>query len=230
MACDRSLIHNLSLFHDMEPADLSRLLMLTVIRRYLKNDIVFEQGAEPAAFYLLLDGRLKVSQVTPDGQQVMVGILHPGDMFGLDSAFAGSNHSGTAHSAVDSIVVSWSMADWDAVIGSCPRLATNAMQTICQRLDEAQTRLRELSTLEVEPRLANSMLRLIEKAGRVEGGCTCIDFPLTRQDIAEMNGTTMHTVSRIFSSWEAKGLVEGRHRKLMVLDPAGLARIADPVN
>ena len=67
------------------------------------------------AFYLLLDGRLKVSQVTPDGQQVMVGILHPGDMFGLDSAFAGSNHSGTAHSAVDSIVVSWSMADWATV-------------------------------------------------------------------------------------------------------------------
>jgi CRP-like cAMP-binding protein len=76
--------------------------------------------------------------------------------------------------------------------------------------------------------VAHAVLRLAEKAGRPEGGGLRIDFPITRQDIAEMTGTTLHTVSRILSAWEGQGLVEGGRQKLMVNDTAALARIADP--
>ena len=120
------------------------------------------------------------------------------------------------------------MGDWDAVVENNPRLAINAMQTIGQRLDEAHTRLREMSTQEVERRVAHAVLRLAEKAGRIEGGGTRIDFPITRQDIAEMTGTTLHTVSRLLSAWETRGLVTGGRQKLTVIDADGLSRIADP--
>ena len=62
----------------------------------------------------------------------------------------------------------------------------------------------------------------------MEDGGTRIDFPITRQDIAEMTGTTLHTVSRVLSAWESQGLVEGGRQKLTVTDVKGLARIADP--
>lgn len=228
MAIDISLVRNLPLFRQMDPAALSRLMTRATPRRVLSGETVFEQGAEAAAFYLLLHGRLKVSQVTPDGQQVIVRVVHPGDLFGFARALARSDYPGTARAAVESIVVSWPMADWDAVVENNPRLAINAMQTIGQRLDEAHTRLREMSTQEVERRVANAVLRLAEKAGRKEEGGTRIDFPITRQDIAEMTGTTLHTVSRLLSAWEGQGLVEGGRQKLTVIDAEGLARIADP--
>ncbi|WP_374303424.1 Crp/Fnr family transcriptional regulator [Paracoccus sp. (in: a-proteobacteria)] len=221
-------MRNLPLFRQMDPAALSRLMTRATPRRVLSGETVFEQGAEAAAFYLLLHGRLKVSQVTPDGQQVIVRVVHPGDLFGFARALARSDYPGTARAAVESIVVSWPMADWDAVVENNPRLAINAMQTIGQRLDEAHTRLREMSTQEVERRVANAVLRLAEKAGRKEEGGTRIDFPITRQDIAEMTGTTLHTVSRLLSAWEGQGLVEGGRQKLTVIDAEGLARIADP--
>ncbi|MFC3167974.1 cyclic nucleotide-binding domain-containing protein [Paracoccus fontiphilus] len=228
MAIDISLVRNLPLFRQMDPAALSRLMTRATPRRVLSGETVFEQGAEAAAFYLLLHGRLKVSQVTPDGQQVIVRVVHPGDLFGFARALARSDYPGTARAAVESIVVSWPMADWDAVVENNPRLAINAMQTIGQRLDEAHTRLREMSTQEVERRVANAVLRLAEKAGRKEESGTRIDFPITRQDIAEMTGTTLHTVSRLLSAWEGQGLVEGGRQKLTVIDAEGLARIADP--
>ena len=228
VAIDISLVRNLPLFRQMDPAALARLMTRATTRRVVQGDIVFEQGAQAVAFFLLLHGRLKVSQVTSDGQQVMVRVVHPGDLFGFARALARPDYPGTAKAAVESIVVSWPMADWDAVVENNPRLAINAMQTIGQRLDEAHTRLREMSTQEVERRVAHAVLRLAEKAGRVENGGTRIDFPITRQDIAEMTGTTLHTVSRLLSSWEGQGLVEGGRQKLTVVDAEGLARIADP--
>lgn len=228
MAIDISLVRNLPLFRQMDPAALSRLMTRGNSRRMQPGEVVFEQGAEAVAFYLLLHGRLKVSQVTPDGQQVMVRVVHPGDLFGFARALARPDYPGTARAAVESIVVGWPMADWDAVVENNPRLAINAMQTIGQRLDEAHTRLREMSTQEVERRVAHAVLRLADKAGRIEAGGTRIDFPITRQDIAEMTGTTLHTVSRLLSAWETQGLVEGGRQKLTVTDAEGLARIADP--
>ncbi|WP_323039597.1 Crp/Fnr family transcriptional regulator [Gemmobacter sp.] len=228
VAIDISLVRNLPLFRQMDPAALSRLMARATTRRVPPGDLVFEQGAQAVAFFLLLHGRLKVSQVTPDGQQVMVRVVHPGDLFGFARALARPDYPGTARAAVESIVVSWPMADWDAVVENNPRLAINAMQTIGQRLDEAHTRLREMSTQEVERRVAHAVLRLAEKAGRIEDGGTRIDFPITRQDIAEMTGTTLHTVSRLLSAWESQGLVEGGRQKLTVTDAEGLARIADP--
>ncbi len=228
MAIDISLVRNLPLFRQMDPAALTRLMQRATPRRVAAGDLVFEQGAEAVTFYLLLHGRLKVSQVTPDGQQVMVRVVHPGDLFGFARALARPDYPGTARAAVESIVVGWPMADWDAVVETNPRLAINAMQTIGQRLDEAHTRLREMSTQEVERRVAHAVLRLADKAGRIEEGGTRIDFPITRQDIAEMTGTTLHTVSRLLSAWEERGLVIGGRQKLTVADAAGLARIADP--
>lgn len=227
---DNSLVRKLPLFREMGEADLTRLMARATSRLVPQGSIVFEQGADAVAFYLLLHGRLKVTQVTADGQQVIMRVVHPGDLFGFARALARHDYPGTARAAVDSIVVGWPMADWDAVVENNPRLAINAMQTIGQRLDEAHTRLREISTQEVERRVAHAVLRLVEKAGRLEESGTRIDFPITRQDIAEMTGTTLHTVSRILSAWEGKGLVEGGRQKLTVCDAEGLALIANPEN
>ena len=101
------------------------------------------------------------------------------------------------------------------------------METVGQRLQDAHVRIRELSTEQVERRVAHALLRLIQQAGRKTDDGIVIDFPVTRQDIAEMTGTTLHTVSRVMAGWEAKGLVEGGRQKLLVRDAAGLATLAE---
>jgi CRP-like cAMP-binding protein len=101
------------------------------------------------------------------------------------------------------------------------------MRTIGQRLQEAHTRIREMSTEEVERRVANAVLRLMDQAGRPEDDGVRIDFPLSRQDVAEMTGTTLHTVSRLFSAWESQGIVKGGRQKLLVRDRARLKDLAE---
>ena len=80
---------------------------------------------------------------------------------------------------------------------------------------------------EVERRIAQALLRLAQQAGRRTARGIEIAFPLSRQDLAEMTGTTLHTVSRILSAWESQGLVEGGRQKLLILDLSGLSALAE---
>lgn len=224
---DRSMVRKLSLFAKMRDDELDKLISYATPRRVLQGESVFEQGDEAVSFYLLVHGRLKVNQVTPDGQQIIVRMVHPGDLFGFARALQRKDYPGTAIALTESIVFGWPTELWDYFVEQNPGLAMNAIQTIGQRLEEAHTRIREMSTEEVERRVAHVVLRLAQKAGKKDESGIRIDFPITRQDIAEMTGTTLHTVSRILSSWEAKGMVQGGRQKLTVIDSRGIKKLAE---
>ncbi|MBU1314776.1 Crp/Fnr family transcriptional regulator [Pseudorhizobium marinum] len=227
MKIDKSLVRELALFEKMSDESLDKILTHSLSRRVPPGEAVFEQGAAATHFFLLLHGRLKVTQVTADGQQIIVRVVHPGDLFGFARALQRSDYPGTAIAAVDSVALSWPTQMWPDFIDHHPRLAVSAMQTIGQRLEEAHTRIREMSTEEVERRVAHAVLRLAKQAGRAEANGIRIDFPITRQDIAEMTGTTLHTVSRILSAWEGRGIVEGGRQKLLVRDLEALSVVAE---
>ena len=224
---DRSLVQSLSLFERMGDEEVDDILSSATSRRYALGEAVFEQGSAAGSFFVLLHGRLRVTQVTPEGQQVIVRMVNPGDLFGIAKALQRSDYPGTATAVLDSVALLWPMARWDEFMVTHPALAVNAMQTMGGRLQEAQARLREMATEEVERRVAHAVLRLGNQSGtKVEGGVR-IDFPVSKQDIAEMTGTTLHTVSRILSAWETEGLVEGGRRKLLLKDPHRLLLIGD---
>ena len=84
-----------------------------------------------------------------------------------------------------------------------------------------------LATERVERRVARALLRLVGQAGTKTEGGVLIDFPLSRQDLAELTGTTLHTVSRILSSWEHKGIIESGRRRIVICQPHGLVTIAE---
>jgi len=227
MQVDRSLVEGLDLFEGMEPEGVDDVLSYATSRRYPQGEIVFEQGSEAEQFFLLLHGRVRATQLTAEGQQVVVRMVNPGDILGIARALRRLDYPATAAAVADSIVMIWPMSKWDDFMRDHPVLAINAMRTIGGRLQEAQTRMRELATEAVERRVAHAVLRLANQAGKRENDGVRIDFPLSKQDIAEMTGTTLHTVSRIFTAWEAAGLIKGGRQKLMVCDPHQLVLIGD---
>lgn len=224
---DRSLIKDLPLFSGMVEAELDDVLAGASSRRYPAGTAVFEQGALASHFFVLLHGRLRVTNVTPEGHQTVVRMVSPGDLFGIAKALRRTDYPGTATAVVDSIALVWPMDQWDQLLPRHPNLAINAMQTMGQRLQEAQALVRELSNEEVERRVAHAVLRLANQSGLKEATGIRIDFPVSKQDIAEMTATTLHTVSRILTAWEHAGLVEGGRQKLLVKDSHRLMMIAD---
>ena len=227
MHVDRSVVQGFDLFERLTQDEVDDVLSHATSRRYPTGETVFEQGSSADQFFLLLHGRVRATQVTTEGQQILMRMVNPGDIFGIAVALRRPDYPATATAVADSIVLLWSMTLWSQFMKDHPTLAINAMRTIGGRLQEAQTRMRELATEAVERRVAHAVLRLANQAGKRESDGVRIDFPVSKQDIAEMTGTTLHTVSRIFTAWEASGLIEGGRQKLKVCDPHELVLIGD---
>jgi len=224
---DRSTISALPLFAGLGPAELDDVLRDARSLRVEKNGAVFEQGAEAASFFLLLHGHVRAAKTTPDGHQMVVRYVSPGEIFGVAPAIGLVRYPATATAVADSVVLAWPSARWPELTSRYPSIAAGAMQTIGARLQEAHTRIIEMTTEEVERRVAHALLRLAKQAGRKIDKGIEIDFPISRQDLAEMTGTTLHSVSRVLSAWEKSGLVEGGRQRIVLSDPHGLFQLAN---
>ena len=224
---DRSLVEGLELFSGLAADQIDRMLQEAQPVRYPKGTNVFEQDEEAHSFFILLNGHLRVFKLTPDGQQVVVRFVAPGEVFGVAMAIGRTTYPATAFAVVDSIALVWPSAAWPRLVAAHPGLAVNTLRTIGSRLQDAHTRVVEMSTEQVERRIAHALLRLVQQSGRrVEAGVE-IDFPITRQDVAEMTGATLHTVSRVLSAWESRGLVAGGRQRIMIREPHKLLLLAE---
>jgi CRP/FNR family transcriptional regulator, nitrogen oxide reductase regulator len=224
---DPSLIRGFDLFRSMSEDELRAILADARTRQIPKGAALFEQGTDAREFFVLLDGRLKVVQVTPDGEQVVIRFVVPGELCGVAVALRRPDYPATASAAIDSLALVWDSRSWDSLCARAPALAMNALHTMGQRLQEAHTRIREMSTEEVERRVAHALLRLVSQSGRKTEHGMLIDFPVTRQDIAEMTGATLHTVSRILSAWEGKGYVQSGRQRITVREAHKLFLLAE---
>ena len=226
-ALDRSVAANIPMFAGFPPGDVDDILREARAVRCAKGDAVFEQGAEADSFFVLLHGHLRVEKTSPQGHQIVVRYVSAGEAFGVAQALALKYYPATAIAAVESVVLSWPAASWPRLTAKFPALAASTLQTVGRRLQDTQARVMEMSSEQVEQRVAHALLRLAKQAGRRTDGGVEIDFPISRQDIAEMTGTTLHTVSRLMSAWEGKGLVRSGRQKVTVVEPHRLLMLAE---
>jgi CRP-like cAMP-binding protein len=179
MTIDRSLVADMPLFDGLAPDELDSILKSARSARYPKNTAVFEQGAEAVSFFVLLHGHLRAVKTTPDGQQIAVRYVAPGEVFGVAMAIGMDRYPATAMAVVDSVVLIWPSTVWPDLASRFPALAMNALQTVGGRLQDAHTRVIEMSTEQVEQRIAHALLRLAKQAGRKVDDGIEIEFQIT---------------------------------------------------
>jgi CRP-like cAMP-binding protein len=224
---ERSLISNLDLFLGLRASDLEVILSEARELFFEEGSFVFYQDDPVERIFVLKKGRVKLYQISDDGQQVLMRVMTPGVLFAAISLVEGAVYPVSAEAAESSQVLYWSQETMLKLIGRFPPMAINALKILAGHVREFQNRYRELATERVERRLARSVLRLASQTGRKTEEGVLIDIPLTRQDLAEMTGTTLFTVSRILSQWENQGLVQASRERLVVRFPHGLVSIAE---
>lgn len=213
-------------FRDMDCAALAAIARHATDRRLEAGEALFEQGEPARRFFLALEGRLKVTMIVPEGKQVLVRLIYPGDFCGLALVLARTDYPATCRAIVPTRALGWPTSYWATLIEEHPRVAVSLTKALGRHIAEVHTRIAEFATEEVERRVANAVLRLARNAGTPTEDGVRIDFPITRQDLAELTGSTLHSVSRIVSAWSGLGIVGGGRASLVVRDVAALERIA----
>lgn len=215
-------------FAGMSLADVTAIMSRGRAANVAEGRAVFEQGFEADSFFLLTEGCIRVVKTQPDGQQVIIRYFPAGQLIGIAPAMNLAVYPASAVAVVDCAVIVWPSHLWPVFSSTYPQFAANALATVGQRLQATQARLIEISTQRAEQRIALALLHLGDSIGKPAGDGFEIDIPMSRQDLAEMTATTLHTVSRLLASWERAGLVRLGRQKVDVLSRRALARHAAP--
>ncbi len=226
-AIDPSLLANVPLFTGLDPLVLSDVLAVARIRRVPSGGFYFHENDPASHLYVLTEGRLKITQLTPEGHQVIHMLLTGGQPFGGVAALGEGTYPITAEAAEDCVALSWDAQTMTGLMRKYPEIAINTARFLARRFHELQVQHRQLMTERVERRVARALLKLADNAGRKAAGGVEIDFPLSRQDLGEMTGTTLFTVSRLLSAWDDKGLIKAERQRVTVVNADGLTAIAE---
>ena len=224
---DGSMLAGAKLFAGLDATARDEVAAASTLVRLKAAATLFEQEAAAEAFYVLITGRVKIAQVTVEGHLVVIRYIGAGEVFGAVPLFTNTGYPASASAVVDSRAARWDRAATRRLFDRHPHIVSNALAIVGHRLQELQDRYRELATERVEQRVARAVLRLLGGADREARASAQIEFPLSRQDIAEMTGTTLHTVSRILSGWEQRGLIDSGRMRVVIRERKALTAIAD---
>ena len=148
------------LFQGASTAELEAALQVSGRSRLTKGEFFFHQGEPADHFYVIVEGRVRLSQLTPEGHQVIIHFMGPGDGMGIIVALSNTTYPLSAEVVKDCLALSWDYEATISLMKQYPRLALNGLRLVANRFHELQNRYRELSTERVERRVARAVLRL----------------------------------------------------------------------
>lgn len=215
------------LFEGFAPGEGDRVLAAGSVRVLRRAEVLFREGEPANALYLVESGRVKLVQDSAEGQQVILRYLAPGDAFAAVALFERSTYPVTAQATERTRVRAWSREVLPGLVRGHPRFEANLLRIVSAHTREALSRVRELSTEPVAQRLARTLIRLGEQVGRTQPDGSLLIERITQQEVAEVAGASLFTVSRTLADWQGLGIVETGRGRYRIRDAARLCALAE---
>jgi CRP-like cAMP-binding protein len=213
-------------FRKLAQSDLKTIARAATVRRYEKGQVIFEQETPSDAFYTIAAGRVKIFKMLPTGKDLILEIFGTGDPLGAVAAYDGRPFPASAVALEDTVCVVIPRATFFRLLEEHPSLVRGLMFGMTIRMVELTNRLAQLSGTRIEPRFARLFLKLASEMGRSERGGTFIPLALSRQELADMTGTTIETGIRIMSRWGKEDVVRTEKDGFVILDRRTLEAVA----
>lgn len=219
----KRLIANVLFFKGLSEDELDEIQRIAVERSYPRNQIIFSEGEEGRGFFLIVDGRVKVFKVSPDGKEKILHILGPGEPVGQVAVFAGESFPAHAQAIRDTRTLFFGRNAFVALIHEKPSLALNMLAILSNRLREFTIQIENLSLKEVPARLAAYLLYLAEEQKQDSR----VTLKITKAQLASVIGTIPETLSRIFARMAQAGYIQVDGKTIRLLDAEALADLAE---
>jgi CRP-like cAMP-binding protein len=215
------------LFRRVSPEDRERLVSVSQVKTYERGDRVFDEGDPSDFFFVVMTGRVKVFKQTPAGHDLILEMFGPGGPLGAVAAYESRPYPASAEAIESSSCLLIPRAAFFALLEQHPSLVRGLLGSLSLRLVELTTRLAELTGGRVETRFARLFLKLADQLGRPAEGGVMIPLPLSRQELADLTGTTIETSIRIMSRWGKDDVLRTEKDGFVLVDRRALEAAAD---
>lgn len=196
-------------------------------RGYLPGETIYFAGDPAEHLFVLADGKVKLLRHNWTGKDVLLDLLTPGEFFGSLSSLGDDAYAETAQAQTPVCALTIQAEDFRSILDRHPAAALAVLDLVSERLRAAHETIRQLSAHSVEQRIAQTLLKLGEKLGEQQEIGLLIQVPLSRDDLAQMTGTTPETASRVMSRFQKEGLIESGREWVAITDWEALTALAE---
>ena len=208
-----------SIFSSLNDDELGELADLAVNYSFVPNEFIFWDGDAPDWLYIVEEGRVKVIKHSSLGKEFIIAFFGPGEMFGEVAVFENKPYPASAQAVVGTRVLGIQRDKFLSFLAHRPQVSLRIINVLGERLRDAQSRLRDLAGERVEQRLASTLLMLSTKLGPT--------LPFTRQELADMAGTTIETAIRTLSQMKDRAIIRTVRGKVIILNEAKLRLLSE---
>lgn len=211
------------LFCGLSESACAEIAAATRERMVVRGETVFCEDDVVQSVLVLATGRIKITQLSRTGKEVILRVENAGEVVDAHGLSSGKTHLIGAQAIETCLLLSWALPTFDTIMQRYPEIPRNAARILSERLRALQERFRDIATERVPQRLARLLLSLIKR----ENGPGCpnsIDF--SQEELAQMTGTTLFTVSRVLCEWASQGIIQSERKAILVESLPGLAALA----
>ncbi len=211
-------IKKIPVFSTLTSQEASEVKRYLSTEKFKKKDIIFSEGDPPDWLYIVTNGKVKITKLSQGGRELILEIISPMDFFGGVAVIRGFPYPANAIAMDDTEVLKMSRSNLMRVLDSFPNLMYCLAMNMGDRIKGSYEALKSIAVEKVESRIASLLIKLSDKAGVKTGNTVVIDMKLTKQDIAEMVGTTVETSIRTMSKFKKLGVVTEKAGKITIKD------------
>jgi CRP/FNR family transcriptional regulator, cyclic AMP receptor protein len=228
LECARALLGQSGLFRQLGPNERTALFAHARLQKYAAADTIFRMGSPGDSMLAVLNGSIRISVLAPNGKEVVLAILGPGNICGEIALLDGKARTADARAATDCSVVVLERRDVLAFFAQYPEAWAGLADVLCERLRVADQQMAEFALSSVSVRLARALLRLAIPDTHAASGAGSAHVDLTQRELGNFIGATRETVNKRLRSWEHKGYIRLGDRLIVITNRAAVESLVDP--
>lgn len=214
----RRLLGDCALFRGLDPDERRDLVTRAHIRRFAAGDVIFHMGERGSSMMAVLSGTVRIAISSPDGKELLLALLQPGEVFGEIALFDGKERSADAMAQTDCGLAVLERRDVLAFLDRTPHAWPRVVEVLCERFRDNTQHVAEVALMQLPARLAKVLLRVGAEpaAGR---------RPLSQRELGNMVGAARESVNKCLKDWQRRGIIGIAENAITILDRPTLERL-----
>jgi len=213
------------LFAEISLNDRAQIMGAARERQFSRGQTIYIEGDNQRQVVLLTSGSAKMIQCGQDGSAVILRLCGPGELVGTLGVSLQAKYRSTSQAVTKCSALVWESTVFESLASRYPCLRLNVAYILYKQLEDMEDRFREISTERVASRLSRQVLRLVEQVGIPGNGS--VEIKITREELAQLIGTSLYTVSRLLSAWDRQEIVTTRREGFSVINLKALTELID---
>jgi CRP/FNR family transcriptional regulator, dissimilatory nitrate respiration regulator len=220
------LLRRCPLFAGLKDEELKRIRTIANLKQVGKKEILFSDGEEAKGFYVILSGKIKLYKISPEGKEQILHIVSAPDAFAEAALFLEGSYPAFAEALAESQLLFFPKRDFIQLIEKNPKLSINMIVSLSHFLRRFASLIEELSLKEVSSRMAKYLIDLSMRLSREGKNSKEVELDLSKTQLASKLGTISETLSRTLAKMKAKGIIDVKRNRILILNREALEELA----